>query len=79
MSHSWTIALNLISIVAAAVAALLLYWGSLSVPWKLQTWTGESEVEKRYKRVRSMMVAVCIPCVLIAAICQAAVVLFDPR
>jgi hypothetical protein len=66
-------ALNLVSVVAGAAAALLLYWASLSVPWKLRSWTGETPVEKRYERIQHIMAWVGIPCVLIAAVCQAVV------
>jgi hypothetical protein len=70
LSHCWITALNLTSALTGGAAALLLYWGSLSVPWKLQTWSGESAVEQRYERTRRMMKWVGIPCVGIAVICQ---------
>ena len=67
--------LSLISIVAALVSALLLYWGSLGVPHDMESWGGESEPERQYRRVRRWMVWVGIPCAVIAAACQAAIVL----
>ncbi|MGH7090488.1 MAG: hypothetical protein ACREFQ_16450, partial [Stellaceae bacterium] len=72
---NWATALNLISIATGAAAALLLYWGSLGVPWKLRSWTGETTIEKRYERTQRMMAWVGIPCVFVAAACQAAVVI----
>ncbi len=77
MAHSWMMTLNLISIAAMTVAAILLYWASLSVPRKIQSWTGETLIEKRYERTRHIMARIGIPCVLIAAGCQTAVVLFS--
>jgi hypothetical protein len=69
-SHSWIMALNLMSVVTGAAAALLLYWGSLSVPWKIRSWTGETPAEQHYERARRIMKWIGIPCVFIAAICQ---------
>ncbi len=68
--HFWITALNLTSAFTGGAAALLLYWGSLSVPWKLRTFSGETAVEQRYERTRRMMQWVGIPCVFIAVICQ---------
>ena len=79
MSHSWVTAMNLISITAGTAAALLLYWGSLGLPWKLRSWTGDTAIEKRYESVQRLMAWVGIPCVFIAAACQAAIVLFAPN
>jgi hypothetical protein len=62
--------LNVTSAIAAGTAALLLYWGSLSAPWKLQSWTGETPDEQRWERIRRIMKWVGIPCVIIAVICQ---------
>jgi hypothetical protein len=78
MSHSWVTAMSLISIAVGAAAALLLYWGSLGVQWKLRSWTGDTAIEKRYDSVQRLMAWVGIPCVFIAAGCQAAIVLFAP-
>ena len=79
MSRSLIMTLNLTSIVAGAAAALLLYWGSLGVPWKLRSWTGETPIERSYERAQSIMKWVGIPCVFIAAGCQAAVAIFGPN
>lgn len=75
MSPELIKALNLTSEVTAAASALLLYWGSLSVPWSMQSYSGESEPEKKYRRTRRIMIGIGIPCVLIAAGCQIAVTL----
>jgi hypothetical protein len=73
ISHNWTMTLNLVSVVTGTAAALLPYWSSLSVPWKLRSWTGETSAEKRYERTQKIMASVGIPCVFIAALCQSAV------
>jgi hypothetical protein len=79
MSRSLIMTLNLTSIVAGAAAALLLYWGSLGVPWKLRSWTGETLIERSYERTQRIMKWVGIPCVFIAAGCQTAVAIFGPN
>ena len=76
MSHGWIIALNLGSVVLGAIAALLLYVGSLTIPWKLRTWSGESDIEKRYGRTQSIMAWLGIPCVLLAATLQGVAIVF---
>jgi hypothetical protein len=75
MSPELVKALNLISEVTAAASALLLYWGSLSAPWSIQSYSGDSEPEQRYRHTRRAMVCIGIPCVVIAAGCQIAVTL----
>ena len=79
MTHQLATALDLISIVMGVASALLLYAGSLGIPWKMQSWSGESEAEKRYRQIRSCMVWFGIPCVFIVAICQTALVLWPPE
>ena len=54
MAHFWVATLNLISIAAGVTAALLLYWASLTVPWTLRTWTGQSPLEKRYEKTQKI-------------------------
>ncbi len=76
MSHGLLIALNLGSVILGACAALLLYLGGLTVPWKLRSWTGETDIEKRYERTQSLMAWLGIPCVLLAAAFQAVVIIF---
>ena len=78
MTQDVATALNLISIGTAAAAALLLYAGSLGVPWKIQTWSGESKAEKRYIQIRACMAWIGIPCVIIVVVCQIAVILWPP-
>lgn len=79
IAHNFVITLNIVSVVASAAAALLLYWGSLGVPWKLRSWTGETTVERRYERTQRIMACVGIPCVFIAAACQITVILLTPK
>jgi hypothetical protein len=79
MSHGWLMTLNLASVVMGAAAALLLYWGSLTVPWKLRSWSGETDIERRYERTQSLMGWLGIPCVLLAAAFQAIAIIFGPN
>jgi hypothetical protein len=75
MSHNAIVALNVLSVATGAAAALLLYWGSLGIPWKLRSWSGETPIEKRYERTQRIMAWVGIPCVIVAAGCQLAAIL----
>jgi hypothetical protein len=76
MSHGWVMVLNLGSVIFGTAAALLLYVGSLTVPWKLRSWSGETDIEKRYGRTQSLMAWIGIPCVLLAAAFQAVAIIF---
>lgn len=62
--------LQLVSTTTAFASALFLYWGSLGVPWKMQSWSGESPAEISWKRKRKWMIWVGIPCACIAFGCQ---------
>ena len=67
--------LDVISVVAGGMAALVLYWSSLSVPWDNQTMNGTTEFEKRYKRKRRLILWwLGIPCVLISVGLQIVVI-----
>lgn len=78
MTPAWVLVLNLTSIVASATAALVLYWGSLTIDWGQQTWDGESPAELRHQRKQKVFKRIGIPCVFLAAICQLALALFSP-
>jgi hypothetical protein len=75
MQHSWVVSLNLVSVIASMVSAFCLYWASLTVPWKLRSYGGETPVEKKYDRTQRIMAWIGLPCVVIAGVCQAAVIL----
>ncbi len=62
----------------AFVAALLLFFGSLSVPSEMESWKGQTAPELRWKRRRRLLVWVGIPSATISFVCQVAVVLFPP-
>jgi hypothetical protein len=70
--HNWIVPLNIVSAAAWTVATLLLYWGSLGVPWKLRSWSGQTTNEKLKERRQRIMAFVGIPCVFIGAGCQIA-------
>ncbi len=70
-------ALNYASVAAASAAALLLYWASLSLEWR--SWTQETTAEKRRKLRNRVLAAVGVPCVFIAAGCQAAAIYLTPN
>jgi hypothetical protein len=73
--HDCIVILNIVSAVAWLVAALLLYWASLSLPWELRSWSGRSAGEKQWGLRRRIMACVGIPCVVIGAGCQIAIAL----
>jgi hypothetical protein len=70
--------LQLVSISAAFVSAMTLYYGSLGVPWTQQTWGGESPTEKAVQRRQTVMTRIGIPCALIAFLVQVVVILWFP-
>ena len=71
--HDCIVILNIVSAVAWLVAALLLYWASLSLSWR--SWTRQTPDEKRWDRQRRIMKYVGIPCAVVGAVCQIAAAL----
>jgi cytochrome b subunit of formate dehydrogenase len=62
--------LQLISAFTALISALSLYYGSLAVPWKTQTFGGKSDAEREWARRQKIMKWVGIPCALISCGCE---------
>lgn len=56
--------------VTGFAAVFLLYWGSLGVPHKIQSWKGETAAEQAWESRQRIMVRTGIPCAIIAFICQ---------
>jgi hypothetical protein len=46
-------ALNVIGLCFGVVAALCLYYASVETPWSMQSWSGQTEVERRLRRWRT--------------------------
>ncbi len=78
MSPNIGLILQIIGIITGAIAAVLLYVGSLGVPWRMQSYSGETERERRYKIKRRLMVWLGLPCVFISAGCQLAIAIWPP-
>lgn len=75
MTHGTITVLNLASVGLATLGGLFLYWGGLTVPWKLRSWSGETEAEKRYERTQHLMAWLGIPSVILAGLFQVIVIL----
>jgi hypothetical protein len=67
--------LELVSVCAAFTSGMLLYYGSLGIPWGMQSWSGESPAELRMKRKQTLMVWVGVPCAIIAFVVQVVIIL----
>jgi hypothetical protein len=67
--------LELISITAAFVSGMLLYYGSLGIPWQKRSWKGQTDYEQEAEARQRLMVRVGVPCAFIAYLSQAAVIL----
>jgi hypothetical protein len=66
---------ELISVVTAFASGMLLYYGSLGVPWKSQSWDGETERERAIERRQKFMVWIGIPSAAISLASQLFVIL----
>lgn len=63
-------ALSIASAVLALTAALTLFYGSIGIPWKNQSWSGETPAELRWQRKQTIMKWVGIPSAIGAAVAQ---------
>lgn len=66
-------AIQLLAIASGFVAAMTLFGASLAVPWNMQSWDGETNEEKRFRRRRQIMKWIGIPSAVLSATCQVAV------
>jgi hypothetical protein len=62
--------LQTISTVAALISALCLYYGSLGVPFEIQSYKGQSPRELAVKRREKILKWIGIPSAIIAGISQ---------
>jgi archaellum biogenesis protein FlaJ (TadC family) len=76
MSHSTSQVLQLLSVFAAFVSAMALYYGSLGVPFERQSYGGVTPTEIAIKRRQTIMTRVGIPSAFVALIVQVVVVIF---
>jgi hypothetical protein len=67
--------LELISVSTAFASGMLLYYGSLGIPWEMQTYKGQTERELEIKRRQKLMTRVGIPCAITAFVVQVIVIL----
>lgn len=47
--------LNLVGLVLGIVAAIFFYFGSVAMPWSIQTWDGSSPAEMAFQNERGDM------------------------
>ena len=65
------IVLNLISQITALVSLVVLYLASFGVPWKKQSFSGETPKELRHKRRQRILGWwIGLPCGVTAVLCQ---------
>jgi hypothetical protein len=71
----YILTLQLVAIVSGLVAALTLFYGSIGVPFHMQSYGGETPREKRWQLRQGIMKWIGIPAAFISAFCQLAAVL----
>lgn len=59
--------LQVVGIVSGLVAALTLFYGSIGVPFREQTWDGETAAERRWELRQKIMKWIGIPAAFICA------------
>jgi hypothetical protein len=62
--------IQLISAATALISVFTLYWGSLGVPWGIQSYSGKSDAELHWKRRIVVMKWIGIPCAIVSFVCQ---------
>jgi hypothetical protein len=67
---SSTQAVQLAAVITGLIAALTLFYGSVGVPHEMQSWKGQTGVEKRWRTRQAIMKWIGIPAAVISAICQ---------
>jgi hypothetical protein len=63
-------ALNLIGLCFGVVAAVCLYYASVETPWSMQSWSGQTEVERRCRRWRTWWARIGFVLLGLAFACQ---------
>jgi hypothetical protein len=52
-AHHMKAGLDIVGLVLAAISAYFLWRGSEESPWPIQSWAGQSEAEKMFRKRRS--------------------------
>jgi len=63
-------ALNVIGLCFGVVAAVCLYYASVETPWSMQSWSGQTEIERRFRRWRTWWARVGFVLRGLAFVCQ---------
>ena len=63
-------ALNLIGLCFGVVGAVRLYYASVETPWSMQSWSGQTEVERRCRRWRTWWARIGFVLLGLAYACQ---------
>jgi hypothetical protein len=67
---------ELVSVCTAFASGMLLYYGSLGIPWAMQSYKGQTPAELAIKRRQRIMVWFGIPCAIIALVTQLVLILY---
>jgi hypothetical protein len=79
MSAEAYLTLQILAAAGALAAALFLYFGSLGVPFELQTWKGQTDTELRIKRRQRIMKWAGIASALLSFFCTVLAILYPPN
>jgi hypothetical protein len=66
---------EIVSVGAAFVSAMTLYYGSLGIPDEEKTWKGQTPRELATKRRQKVMAWIGLPCAVLAFVSQLVVIL----
>ena len=66
--------IQLVAVVTGFTAALTLFYGSIGVPWQLQSWGGQTSDEQRWRRRQAIMKWIGMPAATISALSQSAAI-----
>lgn len=66
--------IQLVAVASGLIAALALFYGSIGVPWHMQTVDGVSDAEKTWKKRQFFLKWVGLPAAVISAGCQVAAI-----
>ena len=63
-------ALNVIGLFFGVVAAVCMYYASIETPWGVQSWSGQTEAEQRFRRRRTWWARIGFILLGLAFVCQ---------
>ncbi|HEX03675.1 MAG TPA: hypothetical protein ENH10_00765 [Bacteroidetes bacterium] len=66
--------IQLIAVLSGLVAVFTLFHASIGVPWDMQSWKGQTEVEQAWQSRQLIMKWIGLPAAVISAGCQIAAI-----